>query len=537
MAFLLHLFLSLALLVPSLVHAATLGIPGPGTTLSGIGVISGWKCQANGELTIRFDGGDSIPLLYGTERADVRANGQCLENDHDNVGFVAIWNWGELSDGTHTAVAYDDGVEFARSTFEVVTFGTEFLRDASGECRVPDFPMPGETTTFGWNQGTQHLEAVMVREGVGPEDLNDLLEPIREKYGIPALAGGIVHAGELIGVGAVGVRRVGSPERVTVQDRWYVASNGKSMAATLAALLVEEGTLSWQTTIGEAFSDLSMQAAWEAVTLEQLLMHRSGMIPLGSDSHIWEQVQPTVFPAEPEPLIEQRHRVVELLLQQEPAFPPGSTTQYSNLGYIVAGAIVEAVTGQAYEELLAERLFVPLGMASADFGAPGSRSANSQPRGHYYDGLTPVEPGGPDDLYLTWAVIGPNGNLHSSIEDWGKYVATHIAGARGESNFLKPETFQKLHMPAGDEPGGSPDRDLEVSLGDNYALGWWVTERTWAGGRLLNHWGEGVVTHSSVWIAPHENFAVLMAMNTSGEQAHKAGNEVVWTLIQHFLEE
>ena len=51
-------------------------------------------------------------------------------------------------------------MEFARSTFEVVTFGTDFLRDASGECRVPDFPMAGETTTFEWNQGTQHLEAV-----------------------------------------------------------------------------------------------------------------------------------------------------------------------------------------------------------------------------------------------------------------------------------------------------------------------------------------------------------------------------------------
>ena len=119
----------------------------------------------------------------------------------------------------------------------------------------------------------------MVREGVGPEDLNDLLEPIRQKYELPALAGGIVHAGELIGLGAVGVRRVGSPERVTVQDRWRLFSCGKAMTATLIALLVEEGVLSWQTTIGEVFPDLlgTIDAAWQAVTVEQLLAHRTGL--------------------------------------------------------------------------------------------------------------------------------------------------------------------------------------------------------------------------------------------------------------------
>ena len=159
-AFLLRLCLGLTVLVPSLAHAAVLGNPSNGASYSGIGVISGWKCQAEGDLTIVFnDDGKHIPLLYGTERADVRNNGQCLDNDHDNVGFVAIWNWGNLGDGEHTAVAYDNGVKFAESTFEVTTLGTEFLTEASIQVSVPDFPHAGETTTFKWNQATQHLEA------------------------------------------------------------------------------------------------------------------------------------------------------------------------------------------------------------------------------------------------------------------------------------------------------------------------------------------------------------------------------------------
>ena len=519
-----------ALLTPSLLHAAMLGIPGPGTTLSGIGVISGWKCQTNGDLTVRFDGGQPIPLLYGSERTDVRENGQCLENDHDNVGFVAIWNWGNLGAGEHTAIAYDNGVEFARNTFTVTTLGMGFLTGASTSVSVPDFPHAGETTTFEWNQTTQHLEAVMVREGVGPEDLNYLLEPMRKKYELPALAGGIVHAGELIGLGAVGVRRVGSPERVTVQDQWRLLSCTKAMTATLIALLVEDGVLSWQTTIGEAFPDLlgTIDAAWHSVTVEQLLAHRSGLPDPVANSLIDLESPPTGT------MIEQRLQIVGVVLQQAPSFPPGSRFEYSvSAGYTVAGAIAEAATGKVWEELMAERLFVPLRMASADFGAPGHPETNSQPRAHA--GRTPVEPGGPDDVIQRWSLAGPAGLVHSSIEDWGKFVAMQLAGARGESSFLKPETFQKLHTPAKDEPEATQIFPLHQGVGQNYGLGWVVSERSWADGRVLSHPGYyGGYAHTFMAVVPNKDFAVLLATNVD-----KWGSleEAAWTLIQHFLGE
>ena len=173
MSFLLRLF-GFVVLLPSLAHAAALGIPGNGAKLSGVSVISGWKCEAEGDLTIVFnDDGKHIPLLYGTERTDVRANGQCLDNDHDNVGFVAIWNWGNLGDGEHTAVAYDSGVKFAESTFTVTTPGTDFLTGASKRITVEDFPMLGDSMVLEWNQSTQHFEIV---EFMGSGDLGECVE-------------------------------------------------------------------------------------------------------------------------------------------------------------------------------------------------------------------------------------------------------------------------------------------------------------------------------------------------------------------------
>ena len=156
---LVRLCMTFCVLAPSLAYAQLTGvleIPGNGVTLSGIGVISGWKCEAEGDITISLNAGESIPATYGLPRADT--SGVC--GDDGNNGFFSYTNWGNLGDGEHTAVVYDKGVEFGRSTFTVATLGEAFVRGASGECTITDFPAPGEAATFAWNQATQHLELV-----------------------------------------------------------------------------------------------------------------------------------------------------------------------------------------------------------------------------------------------------------------------------------------------------------------------------------------------------------------------------------------
>ena len=134
-------------------HAATLESPAPGANVSGLGYIAGWKCH-HGEVTIRIDGGGPIRTATRMPRADTQA---VCQGATDN-GFITQFNWAFLADGSHTVVAYDNGVEFARSTFTVATFGEEFVVGAQGECTMPDLPSPGETARFVWNESTQHLE-------------------------------------------------------------------------------------------------------------------------------------------------------------------------------------------------------------------------------------------------------------------------------------------------------------------------------------------------------------------------------------------
>ena len=125
--------------------------PGPHSFQSGVGVLSGWVCEADAvELAI----GDFPPqaAAYGTERLDTAS----VCGDTDN-GFGLLFNWNRLDDGEHTVVASVDGEELGRATVRVTTLGEEFLRGVEGECVAEDFPSPGETVTLKWQQNSQNF--------------------------------------------------------------------------------------------------------------------------------------------------------------------------------------------------------------------------------------------------------------------------------------------------------------------------------------------------------------------------------------------
>ncbi len=125
--------------------------PGPGSRQSGLGLLSGWVCEAD-VVEVEINGGSRIVAAYGTDRADtVRMCG-----DTDN-GFGLLFNWNLLGDGVHTVRALADGAEFGRATFTVTTLGVEFLQGRQGETVVADFPSPGEAVRLIWQQANQNF--------------------------------------------------------------------------------------------------------------------------------------------------------------------------------------------------------------------------------------------------------------------------------------------------------------------------------------------------------------------------------------------
>jgi CubicO group peptidase (beta-lactamase class C family) len=310
----------------------------------------------------------------------------------------------------------------------------------------------------------------------GNNRINDLLETIRRKHKLPALAGAIVTSKGPIAIGAVGVRKNGTDIPVSIDDEWHLGSDTKAMTATLIGALIDKGKLQWETTLEQLYPNIatSMTPELRRVTILQLLSHRAGL-PANLD---WQSIPRTI------PIREQRQMALKMANAIKLDSTPGTQYEYSNLGYVIAGVMAEKAVNSSWEEQMARTVFSPLGMSSASFGGTGTPGKIDQPWGHDAAGR-PVSSNGP--AMDNPPVMGPAGTIHCSLTDWAKFIADQLRGARGERALLKTETYKRLHTPP---------------FGGDYALGWTVTERAWGGGRVLTHAGSNTMNFALVWMSP-----------------------------------
>ncbi len=332
------------------------------------------------------------------------------------------------------------------------------------------------------------------------------LQPILEKHQVPGLVGAIIQGDRVVAIGAVGVRKQGDSNPITIHDQMHIGSCTKAMTATLLGLMVQEGKLQWSSTLAELFPKHAslMHADYRTVTLEQLLTHRAGL-PANTDWWRLGADRPTNL---------QRETLLKNVLKDAPKHPPGSRFEYSNVGYALAGHVAEVLAGKSWEALMKERLFQPLGMSSAGFGPPGGKGKLDQPWGHLLRGdkLTPQQ-------HDNAPALGPAGTAHTSLIDWAKFCAVHLGASQGPSALLKPELLQQMHTPP---------------QGQKYAMGWNVVDRSWAGGQALNHAGSNTMWYAVAWLAPKRRFGVLVVTNQGGEPATKACDAASASLIDHY---
>lgn len=371
-----------------------------------------------------------------------------------------------------------------------------------------------------------------------------------ERFGMVAA---VLRGERIIAQGAAGVRKRGAAERITLDDRFHLGSCGKAMTATLVAMLVEEGRLNWATTLGELFADTvkPMHPAWKNVTLPQVLAHRSGLRFLDLDGPA-QMLNELVRPprARLGTLPQQRLEIARQALSRPPAIPPDTKYWYSNVGYVLAGAVLEHLTGRAWEDLMRERLFQPLGISTGGFGAPGAAGRTDQPWGHSSVVGKPLDPGSPAaELPLFYA---PAGLAHMAIGDWAKFIALHLRGDPAnphcQAALLKSDTFAEMHAVApATTSKGWVIRGLNfLATGDaapavTYRAGWFISTASWAKGtqpgdtgRRLWHAGSNGRWNCGVSVAPEIDFAVLVACNRGPDIAAWKTRQAVKALIRTF---
>jgi CubicO group peptidase (beta-lactamase class C family) len=371
--------------------------------------------------------------------------------------------------------------------------------------------------------------------GTPVDDLSPLLAESVKKHKLPGMAAAIVDGGRITAIGAAGVRVRGHEEKITADDFFHIGSDTKSMTATLIAVLIEEGKLRWSSTPFEVLSPHGVQKidpAWQHVTLEELLSHHAGVRPNPELATILATWFLKLSPRE------QRLRVCRAVLEKRPDQEPGKNFLYSNTGYIIAGAMAEAMADDSWENLMTRRVFQPLGMKHAGFGAPGQPLPTSakaakpapitEPWGHEANG-SPVEPGPEAD---NPPCLGPAGRVHLPLADWARYAALHLSAEpanrhdlvdAGVKPLLSVESLRRLHTPF----GGPIDKS-----GAKYAMGWAVVERPGSRGVRLTHAGSNTVWYAVISLRLAENRAILIGINQGGEGAARAAVEVEAALLK-----
>jgi CubicO group peptidase (beta-lactamase class C family) len=299
------------------------------------------------------------------------------------------------------------------------------------------------------------------------------------KHAIPALGAAIVTAepGEEPPAWVVGVRVRGREDPATVEDRWHIGSCAKAMTGALYARLVERGDAAWDATLRELFPDLEgIDPGWSSTPIDRVLTHRAGL-PANLDRADLE-----AWFDDDRPVTDQRSDATARALTRPPRRP--GSFRYSNLGYIVAGAAIERISRRSWEEAVMDDVLLPLGIASAGFGAP----TGAQPWGHRARLLgagrgDPVDPGPaerPNVRADNPPVMSPAGRLHLSLDDWARFIRVFLADGGG---LLGHASISKLTTP----PGGR---------GQQQAMGWAA-----APGKLARDVALGQQGSNTAWVA------------------------------------
>lgn len=377
-----------------------------------------------------------------------------------------------------------------------------------------------------------------------PVDVSATLAAIVARRDIPGMTAVVLRGDQIIAQGAAGVRKKDATAPVLLADKFGIASNVKPMSAVLLAMLIEEGQLRWDSTLGEVFGATlrGMKPGWYPVTLRQVMDHRSG---LASDPMGLLLARTMFSTASP---MRQRLDLAEHLLARAPHFPADTELAYTSSAYVILAAAMEQTTGRAWEDLMRERLFGPLGMASVGIGPPASPHQLDQPWGHGFRFHAPIFGWGRSDTPLDPASIfasvprsvAPAGVVHMSAPDWAKFAALvlrgHPANPERHVALLNSESFERLYETdaRGEVPKGWGD--------GRYSANWIVTTQPWAKGnrtgdvgRVLWNQGDDTRWHSTAYLLPELNFAVVLVCNRTRQW--EAGHEVAEALIGEFARE
>lgn len=327
------------------------------------------------------------------------------------------------------------------------------------------------------------------------EYVSELADRTRSKFGIPAISVSIMNSEKVLYTVSGGIKVYGESEPVEGSDYFHIGSCSKSVLAYMAAKLIEEGSLNWDTKFFDIYPELKDGSLpdYSGITLEDLLSCRAGIQPYTSALEAYPDLSLS------------RNREIDFI-RYLLSLPPASERRdsgkyeflYSNASFTPAAAMLEKVSGLSWEELLEKYIVRDLGI-DLFIGWPYEKSPD-QPQGHLPGiGSTPTVVGF-NSGYTLNPLIWPSGNLSMKADGFGKFVQLHLRGLTG----------------SGSEPDSEAIRYMDTNFNE-FSLGAWNGKDfgkyyVCLDGTAGTYYARGI-------LIPDSDFGFAILMNCGSEEA------------------
>jgi CubicO group peptidase (beta-lactamase class C family) len=352
-----------------------------------------------------------------------------------------------------------------------------------------------------------------------PPGFDAYVAQVLRTFAVPGVAVSIVKDGRVVLARGYGVRRLGDPTPVDADTRFGIASNTKLFTASSIAMLVEEGKLEWDAPVIRYLPSFAMYDPFvtRELTVRDLLVHRSGL-GLGAGDLLWWP--PTTY---------DRKEIVRRLRYIKPATSFRSAYAYDNVLYLVAGELIEAVSGLGWEDFVRRRILQPVGMTHSDvYHSAAGRPGNvATPHAEVNDTVRPVTPFLSDNT-------NPAGGIVSGAADIAKWLIVQLDSGRvtGGAPLFTPASTRQLWREVTPEPIGDPPAGLSHLRPNFYGYALGLETRDYRGRFMLTHTGGLPGYVSRLAMIPELRLGVAVLTN---QESGLAFNALVYRVLDHYL--
>jgi CubicO group peptidase (beta-lactamase class C family) len=326
------------------------------------------------------------------------------------------------------------------------------------------------------------------------------LDEKRKEFGIPGISLAIVKDDKVIYLKGLGVKDFEHNAPVTPDTRFAIGSSSKAFTAMLAVMSADEGKLSLDDSPKKflPYFTLRDEEAAAKITLRDLLAHRSGLnrTDLAMVTGVLN-----------------REELIKVAGMAKPTAKLGEKFQYQNVMYTAAGEAVAKAQNSTWDDLIAKKIFKPLGMTNSDTRAEDMQKARDYSFGYDYNAGTKVTRRLPQRAIPAAA---PAGAINSSARDMAQWVRLMLGnGFYNGKRLVSEKGFEELTR-----------KQINIGGSIDYGLGWFL--RQWKGHKVVEHGGNIDGFNAQVALMPDQKLGFVLLTNVTASSLGAVAMNTIW---------